>query len=197
MAWLSTNDSEANVKRGRGVGAGSGALQWATKTFRLPYPRRKVLPNLVQVFNLVAKNDLVLETGHSSPSESLILIPEATLQGSEKDHGHSRIGEPGGSMTIEGAQQATKMGAYIELVYDATLQQSVGAIAAASCVLSRNLDRRGRPVHPDGFLMLYQTLVKRGITVAEIRWPKPTPPSCWACSLDSIFIRRTDADAAY
>jgi len=135
----------------------------------------KVLPEVIQVFGIIAKNNLILETGHSSPSESLILIQEAKRQGVKNIMVTHTFANPGGSMTIEEAQEAAKLGAYIEIVYDPfddkTLQHDADAIRTigpASCVISSDLGQRGRPLHPDGLIALYKELVKRGITVAEI-----------------------------
>jgi hypothetical protein len=41
-------------------------------------------------------------------------------------------------------------------------------IGAASFVLSSDLGQRGRPLHPDGLLALYQALANRGIPVTDI-----------------------------
>jgi hypothetical protein len=173
VVWLPTGDSEANVKR-------SGQQ----KPFVSVVRDGKVLPEVIQVFAIIAKNDLVLETGHSSPSESLILIQEAKRQGVKNIMVTHAFANPGGSMSIAQAQEAAKLGAYIEVVYDpfddATLQHDADAIRAigpASCVLSSDLGQRGRPLHPDGLLALYQELKKRGISVAEIDQMAKTNPA--------------------
>ena len=183
VVWLPTNDSEANVKRvaaggGRGGRGGRGdapVAAAAPRPFVSVIRDGKVLPDVLEVFDIIAKNNMVLETGHSSPSESLILIPEAKRHGVKNILVTHAFANPGGSMTIEEAHEAAKMGAFIELVYDpfddATLQHTADAIhtiGAASFVLSSDLGQRGRPLHPDGLLALYQALAKRGISVAEI-----------------------------
>src|SRR6266478_1016539 len=154
VVWLPTNDSEANVKRSK-----------QQRPFIPVIQDGKVLPDVIKVFGIIAKNNLVLETGHSSPSESLILIAEAKRQGVQNILVTHAFANPGGSMSIPEAQEAAKLGAYIELVYDpfdeATLQHDADAIRAigpASCVLSSDLGQRGRPLHPDGLLALYQEL---------------------------------------
>src|SRR5579862_6152106 len=66
VVWMPTFDSEAQVK--------------ATNQKR-PFARvalnGKLVPEAVQVISIIAKNNLVLETGHSAPAESLLLIQEA------------------------------------------------------------------------------------------------------------------------
>lgn len=41
----------------------------------------QLVPEVVQVISIVAKNNLVLETGHSSPAEALLLTREARRSG--------------------------------------------------------------------------------------------------------------------
>src|SRR6267142_4309992 len=64
VVWLPTYDSENQAGR-------SG------RPFSPVVRNRAVTPEVSQVIAIAAKNNLVLETGHSSPSEALIIIREA------------------------------------------------------------------------------------------------------------------------
>jgi len=119
--WLPTNDSEANVKRSK-----------QQRPFVPVIQDGKVLPDVIKVFGIIAKNNLVLETGHSSPSESLILIAEAKRQGVQNILVTHAFANPGGSMSIAEAQEAAKLGAYIELVYDPSMMRRCSTMLTPS-----------------------------------------------------------------
>src|SRR5271166_3343629 len=65
VVWLPTFDSEAQVK-----------LTNQKRPFARVTKDGKVVPEVVQVMSIAARNDLVLETGHSSPAECMLLIEE-------------------------------------------------------------------------------------------------------------------------
>src|SRR5690349_3279575 len=66
VVWLPTFDSESQVK-----------LTGGQRPFAPVTRDGKILPEVLAVIALVAKHDLVLETGHSAPQESLLIIAEA------------------------------------------------------------------------------------------------------------------------
>src|SRR6266568_4489358 len=73
VVWLPTFDSEAQVK-----------LTKQQRPFAPVVKDGKVVPEVVQVIAIAARNNLVLETGHSSGSEDLVIIQEAKRQGVQK-----------------------------------------------------------------------------------------------------------------
>src|SRR5205814_9083929 len=68
VVWLPTYDSENQAGR-------SG------RSFSPVVRNGAVTPEVSQVIAIAAKNNLVLETGHSLPPEALIIIREAKRQG--------------------------------------------------------------------------------------------------------------------
>jgi hypothetical protein len=164
VIWLPTFDSEAQVK-----------LTGQQRPFARVTKDGKVVPEVVQVMSIAAQHNLVLETGHSSPAESLLLIDEAKRQGVKHIMVTHALSNPGGPLSIAEIATAAKMGAYIELVYttmsDANIQKDVDAIRAAgpsSVVISSDLGQPSNPLHPDGLLALYRALMSHGISEAEI-----------------------------
>jgi len=164
VVWMPTFDSESQVKR-----------QNQQRPFARVAEDGKLVPEVVQVIGIIAKNNLVLETGHSSGAEALLLTQEAKRQGVEHVMVTHALTNPGGPLTMAEIQEAAKMGASIELVYspfnDAQLQKDVEVIRAvgvASVVLSSDLGQPTNPLHPDGLLALYKGLVAHGLTVAEV-----------------------------
>lgn len=72
FVWLPTAWS-ANERRRKGAGDGVETVADG-----------KVLPALIEILKLIAKNGLILGTGHLTPLESLIVVEEARKQGVAK-----------------------------------------------------------------------------------------------------------------
>src|SRR5258707_13814187 len=106
VVWLPTFDSEAQVR-----------LTKQQRPFARVVRGGKVVPEVAQVIAIAARNNLVLETGHSSGSEELVIIQEAKRQGVENGMVTHALTNPGGPLTLSEIQQAARLGASIELVY--------------------------------------------------------------------------------
>jgi hypothetical protein len=169
VVWMPTFDSEHNA-------APTG------RPFARVAKDGKLVLEVVQVIGIIAKHNLVLETGHSSPAEALMLIREGKRQNVQNivvTHAVSRsVG-----MSIREMQEAAKLGAYLEFVYvkpgSDQAQAHVKAIRAVGpefCILASDLGQANTPLHPDGLLALYQYLKQQGFTEAEIdRMAKVNP----------------------
>jgi hypothetical protein len=163
VVWMPTYDSEHQVTSSR-----------QQRPFARVAKDGKLVPEAVQVISIIAKHNLVLETGHSSPAEALLLIREAKRQGVQNilvTHAMSPIV----GMSIPEMQEAAKLGAYLEFVWvrpgsDAAKQYvpAIRQVGPAFCVLSSDLGQAASPLHPDGLLMLYQYLKEQGFSESEI-----------------------------
>jgi predicted metal-dependent phosphotriesterase family hydrolase len=140
----------------------------------------KLLPEVERVIAIIAKNNLVLATGHSSPAEALLLIREAKRQGVRGvvvTHANNRLV----GMTIPQMQEAAKLGAFIEFVRvtGAAVAEHAKALREVGpefSILSSDLGQATNPLHPDGLLTLFEELKKYGITDSEIdRMAKANP----------------------
>ena len=164
VVWLPTFDSESQVK-----------LSGQQRPFAPVTRDGKILPEVLAVIALAAEHDLVLETGHSAPQESLLIIAEAKRQGVEHVLVTHAMNSPGGSMTLDEMREAARLGALLELVHspltDEQLRKeadAIKAIGAASFVLSSDLGQPPNPLHTDGLLALYRGLMAQGISAADI-----------------------------
>src|SRR5580698_9045208 len=105
VVWMPTFDSENQV---------------ITSKQQRPFARvakdGQLVPEVVQVIGIIAKHNLVLETGHSSPTEALMLIREAKSQGVQNILVTHAMSDPV-RMSIAEMQEAAKLGAYLELVW--------------------------------------------------------------------------------
>jgi Family of unknown function (DUF6282) len=164
VIWLPTFDSEAQVK-----------LDKQSRPFAPVTRDGQILPEVVRVIGLAARHELVLETGHSSPRESLMIIAEAKRQGVQHVLVTHAMTNPGGPMSLEEMKQAAKLGALLELVYspftDEQLRKEADAIrtiGASSFVIASDLGQPQNPLHTDGLLALYNGLMAKGIPAADI-----------------------------
>ena len=173
VIWLPTFDSEAQVK-----------FTKQNRPFAPVVRDGKVTPEVAQVIAIAARNNLVLETGHSSGPEDLIIIAEAKRQNVQNVMVTHALTNPGGPLTLAEIQQAANLGAYIELVWGGLtpdlLKQDVDvirAVGASHVVLSTDLGQPNNPLHPDGLLAMYKALVAQGISQADIVTMSQTNPA--------------------
>lgn len=171
VVWLPTFDSEHQV-----------TTSGQKRPFAPVVKDGQVLPAVVQVIALAAKHNLVLETGHSSPAEALLIIREARRQGVQNilvTHAMS----PEVKMSVPEMKEAAKMGAYLEFTWVKPDSDAAKAYVTAIrevgpefCVLSSDLGQPANPLHPDGLLQMYQFLHDHGFSAAEIdRMAKTNP----------------------
>jgi len=181
VVWLPTFDSENSV-RGKGP--------------QVPVARDgKLLPGVLELLDYIAAHpQLVLETGHVSAEEALLVVREARAHGVRHIVVTHAMNEPVG-MTIPQMQQAARDGAIIEFVYGATLPlnspltvpifaEAIRAIGAKSCIIATDLGGRPaqppnppRPLPPQGLLEFMLKLHREGISIADINRMAKTNPA--------------------
>ena len=172
VVWMPTFDSEHQV-----------TTSGDKRPFASVARNGKLLPETEQVISIIARNKLVLATGHSSPAEALLLIREGKKQGvAGMVVTHATNAFVG--MSVAEMKEAAGMGAYLEFVWvrpgSAAMKDTAAAIRAVGpqfCILSSDLGQANNPLHPDGLLSFYQELMKLGITEAEINQMAKGNPS--------------------
>jgi hypothetical protein len=145
-----------------------------------------LLPSVIEVIDFVAQHpDLLLETGHNSAEEGLMVVHEAHERG-VKHIVVTGAMDPVVNMTIAQMQQAAQEGAYIEFAYsnafgpepERTMSEFADAIrkiGPKSCILSTNFV--DYPNHPQALLEFMEGLHKEGISVADINLMAKTNPA--------------------
>jgi hypothetical protein len=172
VVWMPTFDSEYQVTQSK-----------QNRPFARVSKDGKLVPDVVQVIGIVAKNNMVLETGHISPAEVLLVLGEGKRQGVRNMLvTHATNEYPG--LSIEQVKAAAQLGAYLEFVWSgaqgAGLANWIKAIRAAGpqwCVISSDLGQPNNPLHPDGLLELYRTLKAQGFSDAEVAQMSKTNPA--------------------
>jgi Family of unknown function (DUF6282) len=168
VVWMPTFDAENQVRDSK-----------ENRPFVPVAKNGELLPEVKQVIALAARHNLMLETGHSSPEECLMIVREARKQGVQ----HvvvTHATTPPVRMSIAQMKEAAQLGAYIELVYGrmnaAQWAQAIREVGAEHIILSTDLGQPNNPLHPDGMLAYFAELKKQGITDAQIdRMAKTNP----------------------
>ena len=176
VIWMPTFDSENAVRRAR-----------EKRAFVAVAKNGRLLPEVQQVIALAAKHHLLLETGHSSAEEGLMIVREAHRQGVQHIVVTHAMKSPV-EMTISQMQEAAREGAFIEIDYGGLVgpqpqfriedyAKAIRQVGPAFCILSSDLGQPGNPLHPDGLAAFFDALRKQGFSQAEIDLMSKTNPA--------------------
>ena len=180
VVWLPTFDNDTPDKRAKGI----------------PYVQvsegGKLLPSVLKLLDFVATQpQLVMESGHVSPEEGLMMVHEARARGIK----HIVITHAMATgWTVPQMQEAAREGAYLEFVYHATLgtkpQLTIAGYAAAMkavgpqhCIMATDLGDVHTPppppypLEPQGFLDFMVAMHQAGLSVADINLMSKTNPA--------------------
>jgi hypothetical protein len=176
VVWMPTFDSENQVRYSK-----------ENRPF-VPVARGgQLLPEVKEVIALAARHGLTLETGHSSPTECLMIVREARRQGvAHIVVTHAML--PPVGMTVADMRAAAAEGAYLEFVYNgligphksATMRdyaEAIRQVGPQHCILASDLGQPGNPLHPDGLAAFFAGLLHQGISAADIALMSKTNPA--------------------
>lgn len=167
IVWMPTFDSENQVRTLK-----------ENRPFVPVSKDGKLLPDVLAVLDLIAKNNLVLATGHSTPAEVLLLVREAKVRGVKSIVVTHGMLAPV-SMSPAQMREAAKLGAFVEFVGNAVVGNSKSfgfrEYAAAmkqvgwdGVILSSDFGQAGNPLHPDGLELIFKGLRGEGVTAEQI-----------------------------
>ena len=176
VVWMPTFDAENQVK-------GKGPEVKVSEN-------GKLLPSVLALLDYIAtRKQLMLETGHISAEEALMLIREAKARGIAHIVATHGMSGPT-NLSVAQAQEFGRLGGYIEFVYGGTLEKGskltlekyvewIKAVGPEHCILSTDLGGARdypRPMPTAGMLEFMQRLNKLGLSVADIdRMAKTNP----------------------
>ena len=175
FVWMSTFDAENQVKYSK-----------ENRPFVSVARNGQLLPEVKQVISLIAKNGLVLATGHVSPEEGLMLLREGRAQGAQRMVVTHALMAPV-LMDVPQMQEAARLGAFIEFVGgsltggDASARMdrfadTIRKVGPEFCILSSDLGQRGNALPPDGFGAFLVAMRARGFSDQDIaRMSKQNP----------------------
>jgi hypothetical protein len=176
VVWFPTFDAENQVKFSK-----------QDRPFVSVSRNGALLPETKAVIALAAKNHLMLETGHSSAEEGLMIVREAKRQGVEHVVVTHAMVAPV-HMTLAQMREAVHLGAWLEFVYNGVTgtgkeyemsdyAKAIREVGAKACILSSDMGQVGNPLHPDGLAAFYAGLLKEGISQADIDMMSKTNPA--------------------
>jgi hypothetical protein len=175
LVWMSTFDSENQVRSGK-----------VSRAFVRVSQNGALLPETKAVIAAIAKHNLVLASGHVSAEEALLMFEEGHrlgIRGMVATHG---MGPPT-SLTAEQAQQAARLGAFIEFVSGTLatangrekidgLADDIRKVGVEHSILSSDLGQAGNPLPADGFATYMEALRAKGFSNQELdRMAKRNP----------------------
>jgi hypothetical protein len=175
VVWMPTFDAENQVRYSQ-----------ENRPFVSVSRNGALLPEVKEVLALIARHNLTLATGHSTPAEDLMLVREAKRLGVRSIVVTHAMLPPVG-MNVAQMKEAAAEGAYLEFVYNALIgpnkafgieeyAAALRAVGPAHCILSSDLGQANNPLHPDGLEAYFRALRAQGFSVAEIdRMAKANP----------------------
>jgi hypothetical protein len=167
VVWMPTFDAENQVR-----------YSHENRPFVPVSKDGRLLPEVGEVLDLIARYKLTLATGHSSPAEILLLIREAKRRGIDRILvTHAML--PPVRMDIDRMREAARLGALIEFVYNAMIgpnkaydmpecAEAIRQVGPEHCVLSSDLGQAGNPLHPDGLAAFLSGLGRAGFSTQQL-----------------------------
>ena len=186
VVWVPTFDAEFYVKR-----AGTGA------TYVSVMKNGNPVAELVEVFQIVAENNLILAMGHSAPEEVLVLIPMAQKQGVRQILVTHVFGQDATGLQM---QQMADAGAMMELDWLAVYTnpellkdyvEVIQSIGAEHFIISSDFGQAGNPDHATGMRQFIKALIEAGINHAQIQLMARNNPAT-LLGVDQPTVLRTD-----
>ena len=167
VVWMPTFDAENQVRDSK-----------EDRPFVAVSRGGKLLPEVIEVIRIIARDGLTLATGHSTPAEDLLLIQEAKKAGVQNVIVTHAMLAPV-RMNVEQMREAARLGGKLEFVYNALIgpnkmfemadyAKAIRAVGVESCFLSSDLGQAGNPLHPDGLQSFVKGLAALGFTQAEL-----------------------------
>jgi hypothetical protein len=178
VVWLPTFEADKHVK----------TLSRPDARGLVVAPGGQVTPEMEAILKIIARENLVLATGHVHPEEIIAVVRrgrELGIRSMLVTHGFTNV--PG--LTMAQAKQLADMGAVIEICFlqflagpNAPLPflthwtqvnakqvaQAVKEIGAKSLVVSSDLGQSGNMTHPDGLEAAIAAMKREGISDGDI-----------------------------
>lgn len=147
----------------------------------------KLLPEVLEMIDLVAELGLALSTGHNSPAEILMLIEAARARGVDRilvTNPHY----PAISMSVEDMKRAAGMGAFLEFIYYcvgmpgstitmADYAEAIRAVGIEHSILSSCGGQSWMPIHTYAWRELLKGMRDNGFNQGEIDVMTKTNPA--------------------
>ncbi len=165
IVWMPTHDSEHEVKSRK-----------EGRPFVRVVKDGQLLPEVLEVLDLIAQNDLTLATGHVGPEEALMIIREAKKRGVQRiimTHPMSGVAK----MSIDQLREGASQGAFMEITWGfdgptpalrAQYPDAIRQIGPDSTFISSDCGLLGGLNHADALALAARALREAGFTEPEL-----------------------------
>jgi hypothetical protein len=141
----------------------------------------KLIPEVTDILHIIKDYDIILASGHLSPREIFALVEEAKQIGISKvviTHPLEQ-GIVNETLEIETQQQLANEGAFIEHCFLSLMPtggkldphqmvEAIRVVGAEHCIMSTDFGQIYHPLAPEGMRMFIGTMLRYGLTQAEI-----------------------------
>ena len=164
VVWMPTVNADHFLKaQGRGPGIGltddSGGLR----------------PEVTDILDIVGQRDLVMASGHVSPSEAIALFKQAKAMGIQR----MIATHPLGVATIDEQREMISLGAYAEHTFlscmpsqratsPEELVNTLRTLGVAQCIITTDLGQWMNPPAAEGMRMVIAALLEHGMKPDEV-----------------------------
>jgi len=185
VIWLPTISAAAHPYRAKTKGKANGRKGFGKepdKGISIIDTEGKLVPEMVEVLEVIRRNKLVLATGHVSKAEVFAITNAALRQNVGVIITHPLAGPTGPLLTIEEAKDLASKGAYIEflmcfcmprtpvmLMSPGKMVDSIKTLGPEHCVLATDFGQDFNPPPTEGFRMMLATMLKSGLSEDELR----------------------------
>lgn len=175
IVWMPTHDSEHEVN------------YYKETRPKVPVSRNgKLLPEVLEVLDLIKERSLTLATGHVTPDEVLMILSEAGKRGITRlIVTHPILGPQFTYMSLEQMREAVKLGGAIEITAGALARDGdakkraievIKALGTGNVFVASDSGLVGTPNHPDALAMAIKSLRAAGFSEQDLnRMFKETP----------------------
>jgi len=161
IVWLPTHDSEHEVAYNKDERRSVAVSR-----------NGRLLPEVLEVLDLIAQHDLTLATGHVTPEETLMILDEARKRGVTRAIVTHPLLDPQFTfMTVPQLQQAVARGGIIEITAGSLYRDGPGrarvldairAIGPGSFFVASDSGLVGTPNHADALVLAARVLRQNG-----------------------------------
>ena len=161
IVWLPTHDSEHEVAYNKESRPSAGVSRDGV-----------LLPEVLEVLDLIAEHELTLATGHVTPEETLKILAAARQRGiTRMIVTHPLLDPQFTFMTVPQLREASELGAYIEITAGGLFREGPGRARVLEALRAIGPDRFfvasdsglvGTPTHTDALVLAARVLRDNG-----------------------------------
>ncbi len=175
IVWMPTHDSEHEVD-----------YEKATRAKAFVSRNGRLIPEVLEVLDLIKQHDFALATGHVTPEEVTMIMTEARKRGITKIIvTHPMLGPQFTSLSLPQMQEAVKLGGAIEITAGTVTRdgapktralEAIRALGTQNVFIASDSGLIGTPNHPDALAMAIKSLRAAGFSEEDLsRMFKETP----------------------